>query len=171
MAWWGAVDWVTQNTGESERVQYNSKDGTLVVNHVDNPPGDMAVYTLAEMGICGDHKSRREKAKMIMRYGGSVKALQPPEPFIKREYTTDAGVMCQVFTEAELKHFCYRARHHLIEDKQFGFKSDAKGPMELASWLANMQRFDNACLWCNIDGESEFIEDWDIPICKDCCSV
>ena len=106
-----------------------------------------------------------------LRYGGSVKALQPPEPFIKREYTTDAGVMCQVFTEADLKHFCYHARHHRIEDKQFGFKSDAKGPMELASWLANMQRFDNACLWCNIDGESEFIEDWDIPICKDCCSV
>ena len=43
--------------------------------------------------------------------------------------------------------------------------------MELASWLANMQRFNNACLWCNIDGESEFIEDWDIPICKDCCEA
>ena len=47
------ADWVTQNTGGSERVQYmyNTKDGTLVVNHADNPPGDMAVYTLAEMGI------------------------------------------------------------------------------------------------------------------------
>ena len=35
------VDWATQNTGESERVQYNSKDGTLVVNHVDNPSGHL----------------------------------------------------------------------------------------------------------------------------------
>ena len=95
-----------------------------------------------------------------MRSGGSVKVLQPPEPWMKRAYTTDAGVMCQVFTEAELKHFCYRNRVCAL-------KSDA-GPMELASWLANKQRFDNACLWCNIDGGSEFIEDWEVPICKDC---
>ena len=34
---------------ESERVQYNSKDdGTLIVNHVGNPPGDMAVFEMHE---------------------------------------------------------------------------------------------------------------------------
>jgi hypothetical protein len=43
--------WIVENTGSSERCNFDAKNGTLVVNHKDNPPEDAATYTLEQMGI------------------------------------------------------------------------------------------------------------------------
>ena len=43
--------WIVENTGPSERCNFDAKNGTLVVNHKDNPPEDAATYTLEQMGI------------------------------------------------------------------------------------------------------------------------